>query len=192
MNHLCRYWDMNYYRRRQMRQEGGMNFVESVIRKGWSYVYVFIMVELLPGVVNNALNLVGFLICIWWWGSQSGSWRREMEAGKFVENFYITIFCLSWTLDIMLRIKIDSLHFYANGFNIIRQCSLFTSRGYDKPSTNQAVKCPVQKALVHNNMYLWDIYLRNRLLEPICFWWQLCLCYLIFLLLCFADPLIKR
>ncbi|XP_074564765.1 uncharacterized protein At5g03900, chloroplastic [Curcuma longa] len=24
------YWDMNYYRRRQMRQEGGMNFVESV------------------------------------------------------------------------------------------------------------------------------------------------------------------
>ncbi|KAG6477129.1 hypothetical protein ZIOFF_066381 [Zingiber officinale] len=30
MNHLCRYWDMNYYRRRQMRQEGGMNFVESV------------------------------------------------------------------------------------------------------------------------------------------------------------------
>jgi hypothetical protein len=30
----CRYWDVNYYRRRQMESKGEMNFIESVIIKG--------------------------------------------------------------------------------------------------------------------------------------------------------------
>jgi hypothetical protein len=30
----CRYWDVNYYRRRQRESKGDMNFIESVIMKG--------------------------------------------------------------------------------------------------------------------------------------------------------------
>jgi len=37
---LCRYWDPYYYRRQQIRTNDGMNFVESVIWKGWMICWI--------------------------------------------------------------------------------------------------------------------------------------------------------
>lgn len=84
---MCRYWDINYYRRRQMKKDGGMNFVESVIRKGWlicscpEHLQVVCLLQVLYIIL---FMFVGFLICIWWWGSKSRTWRREVEAGNFI------------------------------------------------------------------------------------------------------------
>lgn len=87
---LCRYWDVNYYRRRQMSTDDGMNFIESVIKKGLTYCsFILCLIGTCGGneTYINAATFCRFFRLSLVMGIQIKDWKKR--GGRWYCSFMI-------------------------------------------------------------------------------------------------------